>query len=119
MAEPRNLNDVLDATPELWSPQVVGELNDYDLKVANVEGDFAEHVHDDTDEVFVVLAGRLSLELPDRTVTLAPLDTFTVPRGIPHRPHAEPGTRILMVEPRGTTNDGTPDGNPGHRSTGS
>lgn len=115
MAEKRNLHDVLDQVPELWSPQIVGEVNNYDIKAANIAGEFPEHVHDDTDEVFLVVVGRLHLDLPDRTVTLDSMDLFTVPRGVRHRPRAEPGTRIVMVEPRGTSQDGTQQGNPGRR----
>ena len=111
----QNVHDVLDGVPELWSPHVVGEVNDYDVKAANVAGDYPEHVHDDTDEIFLVLAGRLRLDQPDRTVVLEPLDLFTVPRGVRHRPHAEPGTRILNIEPRGTTQDGTAVGTTGRR----
>jgi len=115
MADKRNVDDVLDQVPELWSPQVVGEVNDYDVKAANVAGDYPEHVHDDTDEIFFVLAGRMHLDLPDRTVTLDSMDVFTVPRGVRHRPRAEPGTRILNIEPRGTTQDGTAQGTTGQR----
>jgi len=115
VTEKRNVHDVLNQVPEMWSPHVVGEVNDYDIKAANVEGKFAEHAHDDTDEVFLVVAGRLHLDLPDRSVTLEPMDVFTVPRGVQHRPRAEPGTRIVMVEPRGTTQDGTEQGNTGRR----
>jgi mannose-6-phosphate isomerase-like protein (cupin superfamily) len=113
--EKRNLMEVLDGIDELWSPHVVGEVNDYDVKVANVSGQFTEHVHDDTDEIFLVIAGRLFLDLPDRTVTLEPMDLFTVPRGVKHQPRADPGTRILMLEPRGTTQDGTAAGTTGIR----
>lgn len=113
MADKRNLHAVLDGIDELWSPHIVGQVNDYDVKVANVAGEFTEHVHEDTDEIFLVLAGRLHLDLPDRTVTLDPMDVFTVSRGTRHRPRAEPDTRILMFEPRGTTQDGTAEGNPG------
>jgi mannose-6-phosphate isomerase-like protein (cupin superfamily) len=103
----RNINTVMDAVAEKWMPHVLAEVNDYDVKVANVEGDeFPEHVHEDTDEFFLVLAGRLHLDLPDGTVTLNPNDVFTVPRGIRHKPRAEAGTRILMFEPRGTVNTG-------------
>lgn len=115
MAGKRNLMTVLDGIDAVWSPHVVGEVNDYDVKVANVAGEFTEHVHDDTDEVFLVLTGRLYLDLPDQTVTLDPMDLFTVARGTRHRPRAEPGTRILMLEPRGTTQDGTPEGAAGIR----
>jgi mannose-6-phosphate isomerase-like protein (cupin superfamily) len=99
-----------------WSPQIIGELNDYDVKAANVAGEYPEHDHPDTDELFIVLSGRLHLDLPDRTVTLEPMDVFTVPRGVRHRPRAEPGTRILNIEPRGTTQDGTAQGDTGHRN---
>ncbi len=115
MDEKLNLVEALDRIGELWSPHVVGEINDYDVKVANVAGEFREHVHEDTDELFLVIAGRLFLELPDRTVILEPMDLFTVPRGVKHRPRAEPGTRILLLEPRGTTQDGTATGTAGIR----
>ncbi len=112
---PRNLLQILEGVPP-WTPHVAGGVNDYDIKVANVEGEFAEHVHADTDEVFLVLAGRLYLDLPDGTVILGPMDIHTVPRGTVHRPRAEAGTRILMVEPRGTSQDGTADGSTGIRA---
>jgi mannose-6-phosphate isomerase-like protein (cupin superfamily) len=79
----RNVHEAPDQIDQLWSLHVLGEVNDYDIKVANVAGEFAEHVHDDTDEVFLVLAGRLHLDLPDTTVTLDPMDLCTVPRGVP------------------------------------
>jgi len=72
----RNLHAVLDQVPALWSPQVVGEVNDYEVKAANVAGDYPEHIHEDTDEIFLVLAGRLNLDLP----TARSPDIFTVPR---------------------------------------
>jgi mannose-6-phosphate isomerase-like protein (cupin superfamily) len=106
--DPVSINQVMDAVTQMWSPRIVAGLNEYDVKVANVEGEFTEHVHPETDEFFLVLAGRFHIDLPDRTVTLDPFDVFTVPRGTPHRPRAEPGTRILMVEPRGTYNTGDP-----------
>jgi len=111
----RNLHDVLDAEPQLWFPRVVASVNGYDVKAANVAGEFPEHSHDDTDELFIVLSGRLHLDLPEGTVTVGPMDVFTVPRGVRHRPRAEPGTRIVNVEPRGTTQDGTSTGFTGAR----
>ncbi len=118
MSEKINIGAVLDGVGA-WSPQVVGEVNDYDLKAANLDGDFVDHVHADTDEIFIVLSGRLHLELPGTRVTLGPLDVYTVPAGVSHHPRAEPGTRVLMVEPRGTTQNGEADGNPGNRVAGS
>jgi mannose-6-phosphate isomerase-like protein (cupin superfamily) len=115
MDDKLNLIEVLDGIGELWSPHVVAEVNDYDVKVANLDGEFTEHVHEDTDELFLVLAGRLFLDLPDRTVTLEPMELFTVARGVTHRPRAEAGTRILLLEPRGTSQDGTDSGTTGIR----
>lgn len=116
MRHQTNAHDVLDATEAHWSPQVIAEVNDYDVKAANVAGEYPEHDHPDTDELFIVLSGRLYLDLPDGTVTLGPMDVFTVPRGVRHRPRAEPGTRILNVEPRGTSQDGTAQGSTGNRA---
>src|ERR1700694_211087 len=101
-----NITEVMDGVAQLWSPRVLGEVNDYDVKVANVAGEYVEHVHADTDEIFVVLSGRLWLDLPDGTVQLDAMDVLTVPCGVVHRPRAAVGTRILMVEPRGTSQDG-------------
>jgi mannose-6-phosphate isomerase-like protein (cupin superfamily) len=106
MTEPLHLDDVFTSFDETWSPRVVGSVNDYDVKVARAGGAFPEHAHDETDEFFLVLEGVLHLDLPDRTVTLRQGGTFTVPRGVRHRPRAEEGTRILMLEPRGTVNTG-------------
>jgi mannose-6-phosphate isomerase-like protein (cupin superfamily) len=108
--EPLHLDDVFAGVHESWSPRVVAAVNGYDVKVARAAGEFREHAHDDTDEFFLVLEGTLHLDLPDRTVTLRAGGTFTVPRGVRHRPRAEPGTRILMFEPRGTVNTGDAEG---------
>jgi mannose-6-phosphate isomerase-like protein (cupin superfamily) len=67
------------------------------------------HSHDGTDEFFLVLQGTFELHLRDSVVTLREGDVYTVPRGVEHAPHAAPGTRILMVEPRGTVNTGDPE----------
>lgn len=109
MTEPLHLSDVFATFDEHWSPRVVAAVNDHDVKVAKVAGEFPEHAHDDTDEFFLVLSGALHLDLPDRTVTLREGGTFTVPRGVRHRPRAEEGTRILLLEPRGTVNTGDAD----------
>ncbi len=109
MNEPLHLSEVFAGFDEHWSPRVVAAVNDHDVKVAKVAGEFPEHAHDDTDEFFLVLSGVLHLDLPDRTVTLRKGGTFTVPRGVRHRPRAEEGTRILLLEPRGTVNTGDAD----------
>ena len=108
MSHVRNVDTVLDSVAEQWSPRVIAEVNDYDVKVVNVSGEFPEHAHDETDEFFLVFAGRLWIDLADRTVELGPNDVFTVPRGVQHRPRAAHGTRLLLFEPRGTVNTGDP-----------
>jgi mannose-6-phosphate isomerase-like protein (cupin superfamily) len=118
MTEPLHLDEIFAGFTETWSPRVVASVNDYDVKVARGAGEFPEHAHDDTDEFFLVLAGTLHLDLPDRTVTLPAGAAFTVPRGVQHRPRAEEGTRLLLLEPRGTVNTGDADevdGTTGHR----
>jgi mannose-6-phosphate isomerase-like protein (cupin superfamily) len=95
---------------ELWSPRIAARINDYDVKIAKGEGDYPWHAHPDTDELFLVLAGHLRIELEGREhVELGPLQVFTVPKGVRHRPVAEPGTRVLFIEPRGTLNSGDAD----------
>jgi mannose-6-phosphate isomerase-like protein (cupin superfamily) len=108
MSEPFNINSVMDQVSELWAPRVLATVNDYDVKVANVGGDFTRHVHDDTDEFFLVLAGRFRIELPTETVELGVGDAYTVPRGVTHRPSADEGTRVLFFELRDTPNTGDP-----------
>ncbi|MDX3659385.1 cupin domain-containing protein [Streptomyces sp. ID05-26A] len=101
---PIALDDALASFDALWSPRIVTRVNDYDVRVAKVEGEHVWHVHDDTDEFFLVLDGELHIALrdPDRTVTLAKGSVFTVPRGTFHKPSAPHGARILMFEPSGT-----------------
>jgi mannose-6-phosphate isomerase-like protein (cupin superfamily) len=98
------------AFDEHWSPRIVAEVNDYDVKIAKVEGAYAEHAHADTDEFFLVISGRLRLEFRERdAVELRPGQLHVVPKGVHHRPLADPGTQILMFEPRGTLNSGDAD----------
>lgn len=91
---------------EHWSPRVVAELNGQEVKLAKVKGEFVWHHHADEDELFLVLAGRLRLELRDGTVTLGPGEIAVVPRGVEHRPVAEEETHILLFEPADTLNTG-------------
>lgn len=104
--EPIALSKALASFDALWSPRIVTRVNDYDVRVAKVEGDHLWHVHDDTDEFFLVLEGelRISLREPtgERTVTLPQGTVFTVPRGTEHKPSAPSGARILLFEPTGT-----------------
>ena len=101
-----NLEEKLKRFSEHWSPRVVAEMNDYQFKLAKFEGEFVWHRHDETDEVFIVLAGRMGIELRDRTVELDEGELFVVPAGVEHRPFAEWECHVLLIEPRGVTNTG-------------
>lgn len=101
-----NLKEKAGQLQEPWSPHIVGRLNDYDIKVARIEGAFIWHSHPDTDEAFLVLDGRLRIELRDGPVELGPGDLYVVPRGVEHRPVAETECTIALIEPMGTVNTG-------------
>ncbi|MFE0764047.1 cupin domain-containing protein [Streptomyces smyrnaeus] len=105
-AVPVNLADKLAQFSELWSQKKVAVINDYEVKLAKLQGEFVWHVHDDTDELFLVISGRLTIQLRDADVTLEPGELFVVPRGVEHCPVAEEETAILLFEPAGTLNTG-------------
>lgn len=101
-----NLAQKLALFTERWSPKIVGQLNDYDLQVVKVKGEFVWHKHDETDEFFLVLTGRLTIQLRDRNVELGEGDLYVVPRGVEHRPRADDEAHVLLIEPAGTPNTG-------------
>jgi mannose-6-phosphate isomerase-like protein (cupin superfamily) len=104
--EPVSLTQALDSFDDLWSPRIVTAVNDYDVRVAKVEGEHLWHVHDHTDEFFLVLDGELAISLREaggeRTVVLPKGSVFTVPRGTEHKPVAPAGASLLLFEPTGT-----------------
>jgi mannose-6-phosphate isomerase-like protein (cupin superfamily) len=109
MTEKVNLAEKLATFSEHWSPRVVAQLNENDIMVVRVEGEFQWHKHDDTDDFFLVLRGVLDIELRDRIVTLNAGELFVVPRGVEHRPAARHGeVQLLLIEPKGTPNTGDP-----------
>ena len=98
------------AVPETWQPRVVAELNDIQFKVARLDGDFIWHDHRDSDEAFLVLSGRLWLDLPDGSVEVGPGELFVVPAGTRHRPRTEGEVHLVLVERRGVVNTGSEGG---------
>ena len=103
----RSLDEAFDSFDAIYEPRIVATVNDYDVRVAKVEGDHTWHAHADTDEFFLCLAGEFTINLRDaEPVVLGPGELFTVPRGVEHFPQAAPGTRILMLEPSGTPSTG-------------
>ncbi|WP_159482005.1 cupin domain-containing protein [Streptomyces caniferus] len=103
---PVNLADKLSQFSDLWSQKKIADLNDYEVKLAKLHGEFVWHTHDDTDELFLVVSGRLTIRLRDGDVELGPGELFVVPRGVEHCPVAEEETAILLLEPAGTLNTG-------------
>ncbi|MFL5617263.1 MAG: cupin domain-containing protein [Gemmatimonadaceae bacterium] len=101
-----NLAEKLAGFTEHWQPRTVAEFNGYDIMVAKVQGQFVWHKHDETDDLFLVLRGELTIELRDRSVTLRPGELFVVPKGVEHRPVAKEEVHMLLIESSGTPNTG-------------
>ena len=89
-----------------YRPGLIGYLNDYKLLVVRVHGEFVWHKHDETDELFLVVDGRLTIQFRDRDVVLEPGELFVVPRGVEHCPKADEERHVLLIEPRETVNTG-------------
>lgn len=110
MSDVINLQEKLTLFDDLWSPKIVAQLNDYHLKVVKVQGDFVWHDHPDTDEVFYVIDGQLTIKLRDGDVVLNAGELYVVPRGVEHCPVAADECHILLIEPAGLVNTGNSGG---------
>jgi mannose-6-phosphate isomerase-like protein (cupin superfamily) len=104
-----NLAEKLASFDELFSPRIVGYYNDNKLIVGKLKGEFVWHSHPDTDDLFLVLKGRLTIQLRDGDVELGPGELYVVPRGVEHCPKADEETHVLLIEPKGTPNVGDAD----------
>ena len=102
-----NLAEKFRKFDDLWSPKLVGELNEKYVKIAKGAGELDWHSHDDEDELFLVVSGHLDIHLRDRIVSLDPGEFFVVPKGVEHRPVATEGTEIVLIEPKTTLHTGT------------
>jgi mannose-6-phosphate isomerase-like protein (cupin superfamily) len=101
-----NLAAKLATFSDYWSPRVIAELNESDVMLVKVKGEFVWHKHDETDDFFLVIKGSLDIEMPERTVTLGPGEMYIVPKGVEHRPVAKEEVHLLLIEPTGTPNTG-------------
>jgi mannose-6-phosphate isomerase-like protein (cupin superfamily) len=110
MDEKVNLAAKLAMLEQPYQPGIVGYLNDYKLQVVKAKGPFVWHKHDETDDFFLVIRGRLTIHLRDRDVELGPGELFVVPRGVEHCPDAADETEVLLIEPRDTINTGSAGG---------
>jgi mannose-6-phosphate isomerase-like protein (cupin superfamily) len=103
-----NLTEKLSHFSEHWSPKIIAQFNGHDVMVVKVKGEFVWHSHAETDDLFLVLQGNLTIQLRDGQVRLGPGDLYVVPKGVEHRPVAEEETHLLLIEPHGTPNTGDP-----------
>ena len=103
-----NLGRKLATFAEHWQPRTVAQFNGHDIMVVKAQGEFVWHDHADTDDLFLVLAGRLTIQLRDGDVELGPGELFVVPKGVEHRPVAQEEVHLLIMERSGTPNTGDP-----------
>lgn len=108
MIEKVNLAQKFALINEHWSPRIAGRVNDFDVKLAKLQGEFVWHHHDNEDELFLVVAGNLTIELRDQPAIRLEAGAFVIiPRGVAHRPVAETECHVLLFEPAGTLNTGS------------
>lgn len=105
-----DLAGVLATFDDLWSPRTIAVLNDYDVRLVKTLGEFPRHSHSETDEMFLVLSGSLTIRMEDGDVQLGPGQLYVVPRGVEHQPVSGEGAEILIIEPSQTVNTGSAPG---------
>ena len=101
-----NLEQKFSLFNEHWTPKIIAELNDYQIKIVKVEGGFVWHDHSDTDEFFFVIEGTLFIEFESETMELNAGELYVVPKGVQHRPFAHDECKVMLIEPRGVINTG-------------
>lgn len=101
-----NFEEKLFLFSEHWSPKVIAQMNDYQFKLVKIEGEFTWHCHENTDEVFIVMKGEMTIALRDAQISLATGEMYVVPKGVEHKPYALNECQILLIEPKGVVNTG-------------
>ena len=101
-----NLQNKFNKFNDLWSPKVIEQMNDYQFKLVKIESDFIWHKHDNTDETFFVIEGKIGIEFEDETIELSAGEMIVVPKGKKHKPFAEEEAKIMLIEPKGVINTG-------------
>lgn len=101
-----NVVEGLSRFDDLWSPKIIAEMNDYKVQLVKGQGELVWHQHEDTDELFLVIAGHLTLQTPEEDTELGPGDLVVVPKGVRHCPRASELCRLLVIDPFGTPNTG-------------
>jgi len=103
-----NLAQKLSTFSEYFSPKIIADYNGNDVYLAKIKGEFVWHSHPDTDDLFLVLKGKLTIKLRDGDVVLGPGELYVVPKGVEHCPVADDEAHVLLIEPAGTPNTGDP-----------
>ena len=101
-----NLYSKFDKFTDHWSPKIIAEMNDYQFKLVKIKGEFVKHQHSETDEVFIVIEGRMSIEFETETIEIKSGEMIVVPKGVEHKPFADEECKVMLVEPRGVLNTG-------------
>ena len=101
-----NLKSKFQKFTDQWSPKVIEEMNDYQFKLVKIENDFTWHKHENTDETFLVIEGKMGIEFEDETVELSEGEMIVIPKGKKHKPYADKEAKIMIIEPKGITNTG-------------
>jgi len=101
-----NLAEKFSRFNDHWHPRIIADLNDHQVKLARVQGEFVWHSHADEDEMFLVIHGELVIETRDGSVTLGPGDMTVIPRGVEHRPVAREEVQLMLIEPGATKHTG-------------
>ena len=105
-----NLKEKLSGFSDHWAPKIIARMNNYHFKVVKLQGEFVWHCHDETDEVFIVLEGEMSIAFRDKSIALKAGEMLVVPRGEEHKPFAKKECKVMLVEPAGTINTGNSGG---------
>ena len=108
---PTNINNKFELFSEQWQPKVIATMNDYELKIAKIEGEFIWHSHKETDETFIVIKGEIEIEFRDGIVKVKEGEIFVVPAGVEHKPMSYKESQIMLIEPKGVINTGDIDSN--------
>ena len=105
-----NLYSKFNTFEDHWSPKVIAEMNDYQFKLVKIKGEFIKHQHLETDEVFIVIEGKMSIEFETETIDINTGEMIVVPKGVTHKPFSEEECKVMLVEPRGVLNTGNAEG---------
>ena len=108
---PTNINNKFELFSEQWQPKVIATMNDYEFKIAKIEGEFIWHSHKETDETFIVIKGEIEIEFRDGIVKVKEGEIFVVPANVEHKPMSKKESQIMLIEPKGIINTGNIDSN--------